>query len=69
MRDAGARLLARAQRSGGVRPDVTAEELFALAAGVAWVGEQIPARPGLPDRLLSLVMTGLETGEPAPDAG
>jgi AcrR family transcriptional regulator len=60
MRAAGARLLKQAQDSGVVRPDVTADEALSLAAGVAWVAEQSPDPAGRLDKLLSIVMSGLE---------
>jgi AcrR family transcriptional regulator len=60
MRAAGARLLKQAQDSGAVRPDVTADEALSLAAGVAWVAEQSPDPAGRLDKLLSIVMSGLE---------
>ncbi|NUW37805.1 TetR/AcrR family transcriptional regulator [Nonomuraea sp. SMC257] len=59
MREAGARLLERAQAEEAVRADVTIEELLALAAGTAWAGEQSPGRPEMARRLLRLAMTGL----------
>ncbi|MEQ4206287.1 helix-turn-helix domain-containing protein [Actinopolymorpha sp. B9G3] len=61
MRTAGAQLLDRAQRSGAVRADVTADELLALAAGVAWVSKQSPGGAALVDRLLTLANDGLAT--------
>ena len=61
MQAAGARLLARAQEDGIVRPEVTAAELFALAAAIAWVSEQAPEHVNLASRLMSLVMTGVQT--------
>ncbi|AEH11505.1 MULTISPECIES: TetR/AcrR family transcriptional regulator [Protofrankia] len=64
MRAAAARLLVRAQRSAAVRPDVTAEELFVLVAAIAWAGERTSGGAELTDRLLSLMMTGLQTGLP-----
>jgi AcrR family transcriptional regulator len=59
MRAAATRLLDRAQRAGQVRSDVSAVELFALVAGLAWAGQQTPGPDELTDRLLSLAMTGL----------
>lgn len=56
MRTQSARLLERAQRAGELRTDVTANELFTLAAGIAWAGEHTTAKTG---RLLALVMEGL----------
>jgi AcrR family transcriptional regulator len=61
MREAGGRLLSRAQAAGEVRADVTANELLALAAGVAWASEQSGGPDGLIHRLLSYAMDGLRT--------
>jgi hypothetical protein len=60
MRAAAARLLDRAQQAGQVRPDLTAKELFVLAAGIAWASQQTPGQDDPADRLLSLLMTGLQ---------
>ncbi|MER5426751.1 TetR/AcrR family transcriptional regulator [Streptosporangium roseum] len=60
MRTAGARLLARAQEAGSVRPDVTVEELLTLAAAIAWASEQSRGRTDLTDRLLSLTVQGIQ---------
>ncbi|MDR8411142.1 TetR/AcrR family transcriptional regulator [Nonomuraea sp. 3-1Str] len=67
MRAAGSQLLERAQTRGGVRHDVTTEELLAIAAGMAWAGEQSPGRPELARRLLSLAMTGISQTEDPPE--
>jgi len=40
MKTAGARLLARAQAAGMARHDVDGSDLFALAAALAWRGDQ-----------------------------
>ncbi len=58
MRTAAARLLRRAQDAREVRADVTTDELFALAAGIAWASEHT-GRPELVDKLLSVAMFGL----------
>jgi AcrR family transcriptional regulator len=61
MRTVAARLLDRAQQAGQVRLDLTAGELFALAAGIAWASQQTPGHHDDPaGRLLSLLMTGLQ---------
>ena len=60
MRAAGARLLESAQDAGAVRADITAGELLALAAGLAWAGEHAPDPAGFVDKLLSITMAGLE---------
>ncbi|MFI5891143.1 TetR/AcrR family transcriptional regulator [Actinoplanes sp. NPDC051513] len=62
MHEAGGRLLSRAQEAGEVRDDVTAGELLALAAGVAWAGERSGGSPDLIGRLLSYTMEGLTAG-------
>ncbi|WP_326821306.1 TetR/AcrR family transcriptional regulator [Streptosporangium sp. NBC_01756] len=59
MRAAGGRLLARAQESGAVRADLTAGELLALVAGIAWASEQSAEPTGMIDRMLSLTTTGI----------
>jgi AcrR family transcriptional regulator len=40
MKNAGARLLTRAQEAGTARPDITGADLFALVAALAWLGDQ-----------------------------
>ncbi|MCP2168723.1 TetR/AcrR family transcriptional regulator [Goodfellowiella coeruleoviolacea] len=60
MRQAGERVLTRAQQDGQVRADVTALELFTLASGIAWANEQTTtSAEGTVDRLLTLVLSGL----------
>jgi len=54
-------LLARAQQSGAVRPDIGVADLLKLANAIAVATEQ--ATDGA-DRLLSLVMDGLWRHEP-----
>jgi len=61
IRAAGAALLARAQQSGVVRPDVGVADLLKLANAIAVATEQTPEGA---DRLLSLVMDGLWRHEP-----
>lgn len=63
MREAGGRLLSRAQAAGEVRGDLTAGELLALAAGVAWTSEQSGGSAELIRRLLSYTMEGLRIGD------
>jgi AcrR family transcriptional regulator len=57
---AGAAVFDRAQRLGHVRPDVTAADAIDLAASVAWITTQAPTGPGQADRLLEVVLDGLE---------
>ncbi|GHH40837.1 TetR family transcriptional regulator [Streptomyces candidus] len=59
MREAGTALLARAQRSGAVRPDVPIRDLMQLTNAIALAAEQSPDDPELADRLLSLALRGL----------
>jgi AcrR family transcriptional regulator len=59
VQEATAALLRRAQRSGGIRADVTATDLVALINAIAWSGEQAPADAELPERLLGVVLQGL----------
>ncbi|MFF5083804.1 TetR/AcrR family transcriptional regulator [Actinoplanes sp. NPDC000266] len=58
MRNAGGALLASAQKSGKIRPDLTAAELFALVNAVAWTSEAAPELEER-ERLLQLVVEGL----------
>lgn len=62
MRDAGGRLLARAQREGAVRGDLTANELLALVAGLVWASEYAPDSEARLDRLLRVAMEGVGNG-------
>lgn len=59
MREAGSELLARAQRSGAVHPDVNINDLMQLTNGIALAVEESPDDPELADRLLTLTLTGL----------
>ncbi|MGW0480319.1 TetR/AcrR family transcriptional regulator [Nonomuraea sp. NPDC003214] len=59
MREAGTALLARAQRAGDVRADVTPAEFLALVAGVSWAREQLTGGEPGGERLLPLIFEGL----------
>ncbi|MEU8673762.1 helix-turn-helix domain-containing protein [Streptomyces sp. NPDC048560] len=59
LREAGARLLARAQASGAVRTDVSIDDLMQLTNAIALAAEQSPDDPALADRLLTLTLQGL----------
>ncbi|MFC9243881.1 TetR/AcrR family transcriptional regulator [Streptomyces sp. NPDC057136] len=64
MHGSGARLLRAAQDAGQVRADLTADELFDLLSGAAWVRENAhPERDGSP-RFLQLLLEGIVTGAP-----
>ncbi len=60
LRAAGARLLARAQAAGAARNDIDGDDLFALIAMLAWVGDQ-PILAPRADRLLDLVTSAVLT--------
>jgi AcrR family transcriptional regulator len=57
MRDAVARLLARAQDASAIRPDLTVTELLCLTNGIAVATERQPQDT---PRLLSLLIEGLQ---------
>ncbi|MER8068992.1 helix-turn-helix domain-containing protein [Streptomyces sp. NPDC094034] len=59
MREAGGRLLVRAQRAGHIRPEVSIDDLMQLTNAIALAAEQSPSDPRLADRLLKLTLTGL----------
>jgi transcriptional regulator SbtR-like protein len=58
MRAAGARLLTRAQTEGVARTDIDGADLFALAASLAWLGDQ-PALESRVERLFGVVMSAV----------
>ncbi|MDT0429889.1 TetR/AcrR family transcriptional regulator [Streptomyces salyersiae] len=61
MHSSGARLLRAAQEAGRVREDLTADELFDLLSGAAWVRENALAdRDGSP-RFVQMVLEGIVT--------
>jgi AcrR family transcriptional regulator len=60
--DGGARLLARAQESGAVRPDANFPDLVKLVGGIAWASGRAK-EPDRVNRLLELVMDGLRRPE------
>lgn len=60
LREAGARLLSRAQESGAVRADVSIDDLLQLTNAIALAAEQTPDDPALADRLLLLTLQGLK---------
>ncbi|MEV6428896.1 TetR/AcrR family transcriptional regulator [Nocardia sp. NPDC051463] len=55
---AGAVLLTKAQEAGGIRTDVTIDDVIQLIAGIALAARH-SADPGQPDRLLRLVLDAL----------
>lgn len=60
IREAGGALLARAQESGAVRPDVSISDLLQLTHAIALAAEESLADPDLADRLLRLTLRGLK---------
>ncbi|WP_187284273.1 TetR/AcrR family transcriptional regulator [Streptomyces sp. uw30] len=60
IREAGGTLLARAQESGAVRPDVSIGDLLQLTHAIALAAEETPDDPELADRLLHLTLRGLK---------
>jgi AcrR family transcriptional regulator len=62
MRAAGTQLLARAQAEGVARPDIDGTELFALAAALAWLGDQ-PSFAPRADRLFGLIASAILTAK------
>jgi len=66
MHSSGAHLLRAAQDTGQVRGDLTADELFDLLSGAAWVRENAPADR---DGSTRFVQMGLEGVMARPDAG
>ncbi|MEU4494350.1 TetR/AcrR family transcriptional regulator [Streptomyces sp. NBC_00210] len=63
MREAGERLLVRAQESGAVRGDVSIGDLMQLTNAIALAAEEEPGDPELADRLLMLTLRGLKAAE------
>ncbi|MEV0006646.1 helix-turn-helix domain-containing protein [Streptomyces sp. NPDC051840] len=66
LRQAGARLLSRAQSSGSVRPDVSIDDLLQLTNAIALAAERTPADPELADRLLRLTLRGVKADPSGP---
>ncbi|MFJ3234724.1 TetR/AcrR family transcriptional regulator [Streptomyces sp. NPDC086787] len=58
LRAAGARLLTRAQSAGTARGDINGDDLFALVAMLAWLGDQ-PALASRADRLFEVVASAV----------
>ncbi|WP_326835565.1 helix-turn-helix domain-containing protein [Amycolatopsis rhabdoformis] len=55
----GKTLLGRAQRAGAARREATVPDLLRLAGAIGRAADDAPDDPGLPDRLLHLVIEGL----------
>ncbi|ONI74626.1 TetR family transcriptional regulator [Actinosynnema sp. ALI-1.44] len=56
MREAGGRLLARAQQAGTVRADLEPDELLLLTASISWANEHGPDNV---DRFITLLVEGI----------
>ena len=65
MHSSGAALLAAAQAAGAVRADLTADELFELLSGAAWVRENSPPGRDPGPRLVQLLLEGVAAPAPA----
>ncbi|MFJ7072195.1 TetR/AcrR family transcriptional regulator [Streptomyces sp. NPDC098781] len=62
LRSAGARLLARAQEAGAARSDIDGDDLFAMVAMLAWLGDQ-PSLAPRADRLFEVVAGAILASE------
>jgi AcrR family transcriptional regulator len=60
MRAAGTRLLVRAQAEGLARTDMDGEDLFSLAAALAWLGDQPSSAPRA-ERLFNIIASSILT--------
>ncbi|MFF0163995.1 TetR/AcrR family transcriptional regulator [Streptomyces sp. NPDC005263] len=60
LRAAGARLLTRAQTAGTARDDIDGDDVFALVAMLAWLGDQ-PALAPRADHLFDVVASAILT--------
>ena len=64
VREAADGLLARAQRSGEIRPDVDATDLLRLSHALALASELPSTHADQPERLLQVLLDGLRAPEP-----
>lgn len=60
IREAGGRLLSRAQQEGRIREDVAIGDLLQLTHAIALAAEETPGDPAVADRLLMLTLRGLK---------
>ncbi|OPC77274.1 TetR family transcriptional regulator [Embleya scabrispora] len=68
LRAAGARLLTRAQAAGTARSDLDGDDLFALVAMLAWLGDQ-PALAPRADHLFDIVANAILTDTGSGEGG
>ena len=66
MRTAGTRLLTRAQAKGLARTDMDGEDLFSLAAALAWLGDQ-PASAPRAEHLFNIIASAILTNRASSD--
>jgi AcrR family transcriptional regulator len=66
LRAAGGRLLARAQATGTARTDLDGTDLFALIAGLAWLGDQ-PSLAPRADHLFDVIASAILTNPASTD--
>jgi AcrR family transcriptional regulator len=66
MRTAGTRLLARAQAEGLARTDMDGDDLFSLAAALAWLSNQPSSAPRA-EHLFSIIASAILTNRPSSD--
>ncbi|MEK4328689.1 TetR/AcrR family transcriptional regulator [Paenibacillus sp. FSL R7-0312] len=66
LREAGARLLVRAQSRGLARTDMNGDDLFALAAALAWLGDQ-PSSVPRAEHVFSIIVSAILTNGASSD--
>jgi len=66
MRTAGTRLLTRAQAKGLARTDMDGEDLFSLAAALAWLGDQPSSAPRA-EHLFNIIASAILTNRASSD--
>ena len=60
--EVGAALLARARQSGAVAADADAADLLKMVGAIAWAAQDTPDGSAQADRLLTLLLNGLQHG-------
>jgi AcrR family transcriptional regulator len=66
LRTAGTRLLTRAQAEGLARTDMNGDDLFSLAAALAWLGDQPSSAPRT-EHLFSIIASAILTNRASSD--